>query len=65
MPHSGSPLNILHVDHPNVVIETVKRVEDGRDWIVRLYESQRRNGHHLTMNIRPKRYPATAACTIE
>ncbi len=38
------PLTFLQVDRPNVVIETVKRAEDGRGWIVRLYESQRRRG---------------------
>ena len=28
----------------NVIIETVKQAEDGRGWIVRLFESQRRRG---------------------
>ncbi|MDR3573423.1 MAG: alpha-mannosidase [Anaerolineaceae bacterium] len=37
-------LSMLQVDRPNVVIETVKRAEDGRGWIVRLYESQRMRG---------------------
>lgn len=31
-------------DHPGVIIETVKRAEDGNGIIVRLYESQRRRG---------------------
>ncbi len=31
-------------DKPNVVIETIKRAEDGNGVIVRLYESQRRRG---------------------
>jgi alpha-mannosidase len=31
-------------DAPNVVIETVKRAEDGDGVIVRLYETQRRRG---------------------
>ena len=31
-------------DKPNIVIETVKRAEDGNGIIVRLYESQRRRG---------------------
>ncbi len=35
---------LLAVDAPNVVIETVKRAEDGRGIIVRLYESQRQRG---------------------
>ena len=35
---------LLSVDQPNVVIETVKRAEDGRGLIVRLYESQRCRG---------------------
>ncbi len=34
----------LSVDHPNVVIETIKQAEDGDGIIVRLYESQRRRG---------------------
>ena len=33
---------LVSVDSPNVVIETVKRAEDGRGLILRLYESQRR-----------------------
>jgi len=35
---------LLAADRPNVVIETVKRAEDGNGLIVRLYESQRRRG---------------------
>ncbi len=35
---------LVSVDSPNVVIETVKRAEDGRGLILRLYESQRRRG---------------------
>ena len=36
--------SFLAVDQPNVVIETVKRAEDGRGLIVRLYESRRQRG---------------------
>ncbi|MCE7980050.1 MAG: alpha-mannosidase [Caldilinea sp. CFX5] len=36
--------SLLAVDQPNIVIETVKVAEDGRDLIVRLYECQRRRG---------------------
>jgi alpha-mannosidase len=36
--------SLVSVDHANVVIETVKGAEDGRGFIVRLYESQRRRG---------------------
>jgi alpha-mannosidase len=35
---------LFSVDKPNVVIETVKRAEDGNGIIVRLYECQRRRG---------------------
>lgn len=38
----GTP--VVAVDMPNIVIETVKRAEDGNGIIVRLYESQRRRG---------------------
>lgn len=38
---SGS---LISVDRPNVVIETVKGAEDGRGFVVRLYEGQRRRG---------------------
>ncbi len=41
MPGSRS---LLAVSAPNVVVETVKRAEDGDGIIVRLYESQRRRG---------------------
>lgn len=36
--------SLIAVDAPNVVIETIKRAEDGNGVIVRLYESQRRRG---------------------
>ncbi|HYN89310.1 MAG TPA: alpha-mannosidase, partial [Ardenticatenaceae bacterium] len=39
-----SGLSFLSVDQPNIVVETVKRAEDGRGVIVRMYESQRRRG---------------------
>ncbi len=38
------PSSFISVDAPNVIIETVKRAEDGQGIIVRLYESQRRRG---------------------
>jgi alpha-mannosidase len=33
--------SLVSIDHPNIVIETIKRAEDGNGIIVRLYESQR------------------------
>jgi alpha-mannosidase len=36
--------SLVAVDRPNVIIETVKRAEDGNGLIVRLYENQRRRG---------------------
>ena len=36
--------SFISVDQANVVLETIKRAENGRDVIVRLYESQRRRG---------------------
>jgi alpha-mannosidase len=36
--------SLLTVDRPNIVIETVKRAEDGQGVIVRMYESQRQRG---------------------
>jgi alpha-mannosidase len=36
--------SLVSLDRPNVVIETVKGAEDGRGFIVRLYESQRQRG---------------------
>ncbi len=36
--------SFIKVEPPNVVIETVKRAEDGQGLIVRLYESQRQRG---------------------
>ena len=39
-----SPLSLFAVDATNLVIETVKAVEDGRGLIVRLYESRRMRG---------------------
>ncbi len=42
--NTKEPVSFLNVDRPNVVIETVKRAEDGEGLVVRLYESQRRRG---------------------
>jgi alpha-mannosidase len=36
--------SLVSVSSPNVIIETVKRAEDGDGLIVRLYESQRKRG---------------------
>ena len=36
--------SFISVDRPNVVIETIKRAEDGNGIIVRLYECQRQRG---------------------
>jgi alpha-mannosidase len=36
--------SLVSTDSPNVIIETVKRAEDGDGIIVRLYESQRKRG---------------------
>lgn len=41
---SRQAYGLLSVDEPNVVIETVKRAEDGNGVIVRLYDSQRYRG---------------------
>ena len=35
----------IAVDQPNIVIETVKKAEDGQGFIIRLYESQRKRGN--------------------
>ena len=42
-PRSGLQ-SLLSVDRPNIIVETIKRAEDGNGIIVRLYESQRRRG---------------------
>jgi alpha-mannosidase len=39
-----TPGSFVAVDLPNVVIETVKKAEDGHGYIIRLYESQRKRG---------------------
>jgi alpha-mannosidase len=36
--------SMISVSEPNVIIETVKRAEDGNGIIIRLYESQRKRG---------------------
>jgi len=36
--------SLLSVTEPNVIIETIKRAEDGNGIIIRLYESQRKRG---------------------
>ena len=42
--NAEATVDFLSVDRPNVVIETVKRAEDGSGIVVRLYESQRQRG---------------------
>jgi alpha-mannosidase len=42
--HALATGSFVRVDPPNMVIETVKRAEDGQGLIVRLYESQRQRG---------------------
>ncbi|MBT7781527.1 MAG: alpha-mannosidase, partial [Anaerolineae bacterium] len=43
--------SFIQVDQPNIVIETVKKAEDGHGFIIRLYESQRKRGEFtLTTN---------------
>jgi len=43
--------SFVTVDQPNIVIETVKKAEDGQGFIIRLYESQRkRRNFTLTTN---------------
>jgi alpha-mannosidase len=51
MPVAGDRLSVsavhrslLTVSAPNVIVETIKRAEDGNGIIVRCYESQRRRG---------------------
>lgn len=41
---SSAPQPLVTIDAPNVVIETIKRAEDGSGLIVRLYEDQRSRG---------------------
>ncbi len=41
---SPHPSSFILCDAPNIVIETIKRAEDGLGFIVRLYENQRRRG---------------------
>jgi alpha-mannosidase len=36
--------SFISMDRPNIIIETIKRAEDGHGLIVRFYESQRRRG---------------------
>jgi alpha-mannosidase len=42
--HSEGVPSLIGVEQSNIVIETVKRAEDGNGLIVRLYEGQRRRG---------------------
>src|SRR6185503_5104621 len=48
------PISLLSVEPANIVVETIKRAEDGNGLIVRLYESQRKRGQarlHLGFKI--------------
>jgi len=36
----GDLPSLVQVDAPNVLVETVKRAEDGRGWILRLFEAE-------------------------
>ena len=37
---AGKEYSLVSVNMPNIVLETVKRAEDGDGWIVRMYESE-------------------------
>ena len=54
---AGSPGKIswFAVDHPNLLIETIKAAEDGEGIVLRLYESQRRRGSALLTTAFPIR----------
>ena len=41
---SAESYSLVSVDQPNLVIETVKKAQDGKGLIIRLYESQRSRG---------------------
>jgi alpha-mannosidase len=43
-PLTPGPWSLITASAPNVIIETIKRAEDGDGIIVRLYESQRKRG---------------------
>ena len=43
-PHRVTTSSLLSVDRPNIVVETIKRAEDGQGIIIRCYESQRQRG---------------------
>ncbi len=47
----GKPL--ISIDRPNIIIETIKRAEDGDGIIVRLYESQRSRGDFTLTSLFP------------
>ncbi len=40
----AEPFSLVSIDQPNLVIETVKKAQDGKGLIIRLYESQRCRG---------------------
>jgi len=40
----GDSPSLISIDKPNIIIETIKRAEDGDGIILRLYESQRKRG---------------------
>jgi alpha-mannosidase len=43
VPHNGHS-SFVTTDKPNIVVETIKRAEEGHGLIVRFYESQRQRG---------------------
>ncbi|MCD6424482.1 MAG: alpha-mannosidase [Anaerolineales bacterium] len=43
---SAKSFSLVSVDQPNLVIETVKKAQDGNGLIIRLYESQRSRGSY-------------------
>ena len=49
---AGTSASMLAVDKSNVIIETVKKAEDGDGIIIRMYESENaRTKAHLTLNV--------------
>ena len=60
-----SRYTFAEVDADNVILETVKRAEDGDGWIVRLYESSQRRRHNVRLTFGSTLCDAVACNLLE
>ena len=65
--HDGlaEPGSFWQVEPPSIIIESVKKAEDGRGWIMRLYEASGSSVRHCTVTTKLRITGATLTDLLE